>query len=271
MPDADSQRSAPAWLGLLAGLLSGLLGIGGGLVVSPALVLRGLPIRRATGTALAVVLPVACVAVLTELVIAVEQLHWWLALAIALGGQLGAQLGARVLRVLPEAALRAAFIGLLLYAATRNLGLFGDLPGVADQVWQVTGTPRYLAALGLGVLAGICAVLFGVGGGVVVVPGLVLLLGGLPIREAMATSLLAMIPTAAAGLRIAWRDGRVEGPTLRGLFLPALGGAVLGVSARNFVLEPTHLAQAFGVFLLYVAWRLRPFGGSPDPRLPRKS
>jgi uncharacterized protein len=255
----------------MAGLLSGLLGIGGGLVVSPALVLRGLPIRRAMGTALAVVLPVACVAVLTELVLASEQLHGWLALAIALGGQLGAPVGARVLRFLPEAALRAAFIGLLLYAATRNLGLLGDLPGVANQAWQITGTSRYLAALGLGVLAGVCAVLFGVGGGVVVVPGLVLILGGLPIREAMATSLLAMIPTAAAGLRIAWRDGRVEGPTLRGLFVPALGGAVLGVSLRNFALEPTHLAQAFGVFLLYVAWRLRPSGGSPGPRSPSKS
>ncbi len=252
-------------------MLSGLLGIGGGLVVSPALVLRGLPIRRATGTALAVVLPVACVAVLTELLIAAEQLHLGLALAIALGGQLGAPLGARVLRAMPEAALRAAFLGLLLYAASRNLGLFGELPGVADSSWLITGIPRYLTAFGLGALAGICAVLFGVGGGVVVVPGLVLLLGGLPIREAMATSLLAMIPTAAAGLRIAWRDGRVAGPTLSGLFFPALVGAALGVGARNFVLEPTHLAQAFGGFLLYVAWRLRPFGGSPDPRSQRRS
>jgi uncharacterized protein len=252
-------------------LLSGLLGIGGGLVVSPALVLRGLPIRRATGTALAVVLPVACVAVLTELLVAAEQLHLWLALAIALGGQIGAPLGARVLRSLPETALRAAFIGLLLYAAARNLGLFGELPELAAQAFQLSGAPRYAAALGLGVLAGVCAVLFGVGGGVVVVPGLVLILGGIPIREAMATSLLAMIPTAAAGLRIAWRDGRVEGPTLRGLFIPALVGAVLGVGARNFVIAPAQLAQVFGAFLLYVAWRLRPFGGSPGPRSPRKS
>lgn len=271
MADADSQRSAPAWLGLIAGVLSGLLGIGGGLVVSPALVLRGFPIRRATGTALAVVFPVACVAVLTELTQAPDQLHGWLALAIALGGQFGAPLGAWVLRALPEAALRGAFLAVLLYAASRNLGLLGELPGLAEHSWQLTGPARYVAALGLGVLAGVCAVLFGVGGGVVVVPGLVLILGGLPIREAMATSLLAMIPTAAAGLRIAWRDGRVAGPTLRGLFLPALGGAVLGVSMRNFALEPSHLAQAFGVFLFYVAWRLRPFGGSPGPRSPRKS
>lgn len=252
-------------------MLSGLLGIGGGLVVSPALVLRGFPIREATGTALAVVVPVACVAVVTELVLAAEQLHLVLAIAIAAGGQLGAPCGGWILRRLPERALRIAFLLLLLYAAARNLGLLGAMPGLGASTWQLDGGVRLLAAGGLGVLAGVCAVLFGVGGGVVVVPGLVLLLGGIPIREAMATSLLAMIPTALAGLRIALREDRVEKSSLRGLFVPAILGAVLGVCLRNFAFEPEGLAQAFGAFLLYVAWRIRPSAGSPDPRSLRRS
>lgn len=241
-------------LGALAGVLSGLLGIGGGLVLGPALALRGTPLPRATGTALAVVLPVACVAVLTELWLEPRQLLVWLALALALGGQLGAPCGRAILARLPRGGLRAAFIALLVYAAARNLGWFGGLPAASEALVH-GAVAENLVAVGLGVLAGVAAVLFGVGGGVVMVPGMVLLLG-IDVRTAMATSLLAMIPTAAAGLRIAARDGRVEAAWARALAWPALVGAVVGVSLRNRALAPEWLAPLFGGFLLFVALRL---------------
>ena len=252
----SAARALPPWLGGIAGVLSGLLGIGGGLVISPALAWRGLPLPRATGTALAVVVPVACVAVLTELAQAPQQIHLLFALGIAVGGQGGARLGAIILRRLPAQGLRLAFIALLLYAAARNAGLLGELPAAAPGSSPVLAGWTVLLVLGLGAAAGVCAVLFGVGGGVVVVPGLVLLVQGFPLRDAMATSLLAMIPTAAMGLVIAAREQRVERGVLPRLVVPALGGAIVGVLLRNLALPTEQLAQAFAAFLLFVAWRL---------------
>ena len=148
------------------------------------------------------------------------------ALGIAVGGQGGARLGALILRRLPAQGLRLAFIALLLYAAARNAGLLGELPAAAPGSSPVLSGWTVLLVLGLGAAAGVCAVLFGVGGGVVVVPGLVLLVQGFPLRDAMATSLLAMIPTAAMGLVIAAREQRVERGVLPRLVVPARRPAV---------------------------------------------
>ena len=115
MTAASTLRAVPLWLGAVTGVLSGLLGIGGGLVIGPSLALRGLELSRATGTALAVVLPVACVAVLTEAIHAPAQLHLLLALTLAIGGQVGARLGSAILKSLPAGGLRLAFLLLLLY------------------------------------------------------------------------------------------------------------------------------------------------------------
>lgn len=256
MSEASPLRAVPLWLGAIAGVLSGLLGIGGGLVIGPALAVRGLPLPRATGTALAVVLPVACVAVMTEALHAPQQLHLLIALALAVGGQIGAPLGSAILQRLPARGLQLAFLALLLYAAARNSGLLGELPGAAaGSLPELVGLD-YAIVVGLGIAAGVSAVLFGVGGGVVVVPGLVLLLEGMPLRDAMATSLLAMIPTAAAGLRLASTQGRIVQGGLGRVLLPALAGAVVGVLLRNAAIPGEQLGQAFAAFLVFVAWRL---------------
>ena len=88
------------------------------------------------------VVPVACVAVLTELAQAPQQIHLLFALGIAVGGQGGARLGALILRRLPAQGLRLAFIALLLYAAARNAYSRGiDELGVRDLV-VVSGALR---------------------------------------------------------------------------------------------------------------------------------
>lgn len=269
------EGSGAAWrlplLGATAGALSGLLGIGGGLVVGPVLILQGLPPKRAFGSALAVVFPVACVAVLAESLLQPANLHVIVALALAAGGQLGARLGDRWMRRLPEHALRLAFVALVLWAALRNLGWIGELPAAAQAGLSADPAARLALCVLLGVAAGVCAVLFGVGGGVVMVPGLVLLAGGFPMREAMGTSLLAMVPTAAAGLWAARRAGRVEPSAVRRLMLPALLGAVAGVALRTRAVPADRLAQLFGAFLLFVAWQLLRRGAARDRRSPRRS
>ncbi|NQU47540.1 MAG: sulfite exporter TauE/SafE family protein [Planctomycetes bacterium] len=244
-------------LGATAGLLAGLLGIGGGLLVGPILMLMGFSLKRAFGSALAVVLAAASVAVVTELLLAPGNFHWWVAAAVAFGGQIGAQVAGRWIKRVSEHHLRWAFLLLVLYASLRNLGILGTvpgeaLPGIANGALAI----EIMLCLALGFLAGVCAVFFGVGGGIVVVPGLVLAVGGFVVTEAMATSLLAMVPTSAIGLRLAVRDQRVNASAVRTLLPAALLGSIGGVMLRNLALAPTQLSWLFGLFLLWVAFEL---------------
>ena len=93
-------------IGLLAGLLSGLFGIGGGIIVVPTLVLLlGLDLRSATGTSLAaLLLPVGILRVMTYARTGTVRLP--VAALLACGMLLGTALGARVAFSLPEITLR---------------------------------------------------------------------------------------------------------------------------------------------------------------------
>lgn len=111
-----------------------------------------------------------------------------------------------------------------------------------------------LTIIGLGFAAGIVAGLFGVGGGILFVPALVLAAGMSQLR-AEATSLLAIIPVAAVG---AWRQGRYGNLRLRdGLVLGALaaGGSFLGVALAN-VLPERALEIGFALLLFFTASQL---------------
>ena len=111
-----------------------------------------------------------------------------------------------------------------------------------------------LAAMLIGVAAGVLSGLLGIGGGALFVPALVLLLG-LGQVEAEATSLLAIVPVALVG---AWRQQRYGNLRVReGLLigLVAVPGAFLGVVVVNAVPErATEIA--FAVLLVWIAWSL---------------
>jgi hypothetical protein len=109
-------------------------------------------------------------------------------------------------------------------------------------------------ALALGFLAGVLAGLFGVGGGILFVPTLVFVLG-LSQLHAEATSLLAILPTAAAG---AWRQhryGNVRWKAALVIGVAAIAGVELGVTIAEAL--PEHvLRRLFGVLMLLVSFQL---------------
>jgi uncharacterized membrane protein YfcA len=125
-------------------------------------------------------------------------------------------------------------------------------------------------AVGLGLLAGVLAGLFGVGGGILFVPTLALALG-LEQLHAQATSLAAMLPVVAVGTWRQRRYGNVRFRPAVALGLAGMGGILAGgflaESLSNGVLE-----RMFGVLLLVVAaqlvWRATrvPTSGSPAKR-----
>jgi uncharacterized membrane protein YfcA len=111
----------------------------------------------------------------------------------------------------------------------------------------------YVLALVLGLAAGVVAGLFGVGGGILFVPTLVLL--GLGQLEAEATSLLAILPTVAAGTLSQHRYGNVRWRAALTLGLGSLGGVAAGVAVAESLSEDV-LRRLFAVFLLAVAAQL---------------
>jgi uncharacterized protein len=116
-----------------------------------------------------------------------------------------------------------------------------------------------VAAIVIGLLAGALGGLFGVGGGLIFVPALVLLFG-LGQVEAEATSLLAIIPVVVAGT---WRQhlyGNVRGRVAVIIGVTAIAGVELGVLTAKSLPEET-LQRLFGLLVLTVAaqlaWRAR--------------
>ncbi len=106
-----------ALLGLGTGVLSGLFGVGGGVIIVPALVLvAGLPIRQAIGTSLLVIALVSLSGVTAHL-IAGDSLHWRLLAWFTLGGVLGMQGGTQLGRYLSGPTLQKTFAVLILTVA----------------------------------------------------------------------------------------------------------------------------------------------------------
>ena len=110
-----------------------------------------------------------------------------------------------------------------------------------------------VAALSLGLAAGVLSGVFGVGGGILFVPTLVAL--GLGQVEAAATSLLAIVPTAATGVIRQRASGNLKAKAALVLGFASIVGAEVGVRIAKAVDEDV-LRRAFGVLLLVVAVQL---------------
>jgi uncharacterized protein len=116
----------------------------------------------------------------------------------------------------------------------------------------------YILAVLLGVVAGVLAGMFGVGGGILFVPTLTWL--GLTQLHAEATSLLAIIPTVIVGV---WRHNRYRNVRLKPAAVigaASIGAAVGGAQVAESLPEST-LRKLFAVLLLFtaaqIAWRAR--------------
>ncbi|MFT4212291.1 MAG: sulfite exporter TauE/SafE family protein [Microbacterium sp.] len=183
---------ACAGIGLLAGLLSGLFGVGGGTVIVPMLVLLlGFDQRLAAGTSLAAIVPTAAVGVVSYAVH--DSVAWIPALILAAGAVVGAQIGTWLLPRVSQNALRWGFV---VFLAVVIVMLFVVIPS-RGEAFTVTWLNGGLLAV-TGVITGVVSGLIGVGGGIVVVPVLMLLFGMSDLL-AKGTSLLMMIPTAISG------------------------------------------------------------------------
>ncbi|WAA65323.1 sulfite exporter TauE/SafE family protein [Microbacterium oxydans] len=232
-------------IGLLAGLLSGLFGVGGGTVIVPLLVLLlHFDQRLAAGTSLAAIVPTASVGVISYAT--TGSVAWIPAIILAAGAVVGAQIGTRLLPRISQTALRWGFVGFLVVVI---VSLFLVIPS-RDAAFELTWLTG-IALVGVGIGTGILAGLIGVGGGVIVVPVLMLAFGTSDL-VAKGTSLLMMIPTAISGTIGNVRNRNVD----------LLAAALIGVSACTTtalgawlatIVDPTLGNMLFAAYLVVIA------------------
>jgi uncharacterized membrane protein YfcA len=120
----------------------------------------------------------------------------------------------------------------------------------------LAGPARYFLIAVTGLLIGIMSGLTGVGGGILIVPAMVLGFG-IGQRVAQGTSLLAVLPTAAIGAATHYRLGNVDVHSAGWIASAGVPAAIIGALLAQFLPERL-LATLFGLFLLAAAIRIWP-------------
>lgn len=234
-------------IGLTAGILGGGLGVGGGIIMVPLLVAAGLSRHQAHATSLAAIVFIAVSGAASFGVSG--EIDVLVGITIGIGGILGSVIGASVMHRVSSRSLTIVFGVILLVAGVRLIASSDPLSGSADY----SDTGQILIALSIGLVAGFFAGLAGIGGGVVIVPSSVLLLG-LAQHQAQGTSLVAIVFTAIAGTVVNLRNRRVR--LVDGVLAGSGGvfGSLVG-SRLALLIEGRTLSVVFGVLVLFVAFR----------------
>jgi uncharacterized protein len=265
-------------LGLLAGLVGALLGLGGGIFLVPVLTLVfNLPFQVAAGTSLVAVAATSAAGSSTYVRTRLTNIR----LAVLLGtATVAAAIGASLIaQAIDGRILRALFAFLLLYTAVTMIR--GARPAAqpaapvtppakeapappAPDAWNLGGSyqdarlgqvdyqaTRVPLGMGASLLGGTISGLLGVGGGIVQVPVMHLLMG-VPLKVATGTSSFLIGITAAASALIYYASGRINPVLAAPAALAVFAGARLGAYLVQR-LQSTTLKRIFGVVALLVA------------------
>jgi uncharacterized protein len=248
-------------LGLTVGVLVGLLGIGGGIILVPAMVyLLGFDQHLAQGTSLLILLPPIGIGALREYW-RTGEVDLRAGIFCAIGFLLGGYLGGRIAVPLPSRDLRGIFGFFLVFSAsflwmkTRSKTANSQSSG-SNEVLKLKTAHQILGITLVAAFCGVAAGMVGIGGGVLLVP----LLGiffGFTQHRAQGTSLIALIPPTgllafieyAKHGYVDWRTGLLLIP---GVFF---GGIVGGRLARR--LHPVRMRQVFACLMLLLGvWQI---------------
>lgn len=239
-------------LGGLVGFALGLIGGGGSILTVPLLVyVIGESVSSAIGTSLAIVGLNALFGFVGHWREQRVQLKTGTAFGFA--GVAGAFLGAWLGHFLPGKQILFLFALLMIVAALGMLRRRAapNPEGEPTEPADTSGAGGWIKVLASGLVVGILTGFFGVGGGFVIVPALVVVLG-IPMHRAVGTSLLIIAINSAAGLLAHLQYGGIDVATTLlfagGGLLGALGGATLAGRVRE-----AQLRQVFAYGMVVVA------------------
>ena len=246
-------RLVPTLLvGVAAGTLSGLFGVGGGILVVPALVvLLRFDQRFASGTSLGAVFPISIASLFTYW--GHGNVDWPMALWLTIGAVTGAMYGTKLIHRLPRRTLGLLFATVLIITAIR-LYLPAEADGRSDLSWQ-----HIVALVAIGFATGVLAGLLGIGGGVIMVPVMIVLFGEIPVI-AKGTAVAVTSPTALFGTWRNLKNRNIDGRVAVIVGLAGIPTAVLGGTLADHM-SKTLSNALFATLVLTVAvkmlWDLR--------------
>ena len=246
-------------MGALAGMLAGLLGIGGGIIIVPVLALvfehqqvsLDVLMHVAIGTSLATIVTTSISSLLAHQ--KRGAIDWQVFRVITPGILLGALLGSYIAKLIPGNTLRIIFIMFMFFVALQMArGM------VTKPHRKLPGTAGMLSA---GLVIGTVASIMGIGGGSMSVPFLTWC--NMQVRRAVATSASIGLPIAVAGTagfifnglgvehRPSWSIGFVNLPAYLGIVVASTLFAPLGARLAHRISELV-LKRIFAVFLVIV-------------------
>ena len=266
-------------LGALVGILSGMFGVGGGFLTTPLLIFYGIPPPVAVASAATQITGASVAGVAVHLRRGGADLR--MAGVMTVGGLFGSVVGAFLFRMLQTSGQIDLVIGflyvvllgwigsLMLWDAVSALGYIrrsADTQVQRHTKWLASLPMRWrfsvsglyispIAPLALGVGAGMLTVLLGVGGGFILVPAMIYLLG-MPARVVVGTSLAMMLAVSAWSTFVHSVTTHSVDIVLAGLLLV---GGVFGAQYGALLatrIKPDLLRLALAVLILLVALRM---------------
>ena len=266
-------------LGFLVGLLSGMFGVGGGFLTTPLLIFYGIPPTVAVASATTQITGASVSGVMVHMRRGGVDLK--MGGVMILGGLAGSFVGAGLFRLLQSTGQIDVVIGLLyvlilfwigglmLLDSVKSLGYLtvaADKPRPRHNRWVASLPYRWrfhssgiyispVAPLVLGFLAGTLTVFLGIGGGFILVPAMIYVLG-MPARIVIGTSLVMILAVSAATTMVHALTTRAVDIVLAALLLV---GGVIGAQYGAILttrLKPDYLRLALSVIILLVGLRM---------------
>lgn len=269
--DIVSSFAIPALAGIVVGIMSGLLGIGGGTVMVPIFRLAfGMSPLMSTATSLFTIIPTSVSGAISH--VRHRTCVPSLGVAAGLGGALTSPFGVWLAHISPAwtvmlvAALIIGYSAVdMLVKAARMSRVPGNCPPEEDVGAEISTADsaepvecggkltrrQLLIGMGIGLGAGIASGYVGVGGGFIMVP-LMLSLVGIPMRLASGTSLIAVMILAVPGAVEQGILGNIDYLAGIAVAVGSIPGAIVGARLVRVVPE-RMLRFLFGGFLLVVA------------------
>jgi hypothetical protein len=237
-------------IGVAIGILLGSIGGGGSLIAVPALVYIGdQSVRGAQAGSLIVIVVAAAIGLIAYL--HRGEVRWRAGLVFAAAAALSSFLGSLLSRQFNPDLLLLAFAPVMVLGAVAMVSERAAAES-SFQPWRVeVHTESVLRVIGLGFAVGWLTGLFGVGGGFVVVPVLVIGLG-FAVTEAVGTSLLVIIVSSVVALAERMQGGHVDWAVILPFAAAAAAGVLVGtrIGAR---VSRRSLTRWFAAFVVLIA------------------
>ena len=283
LPIANLSVNALVIIGLggVVGLLSGMFGVGGGFLTTPLLIFYGIPPTVAAASAASQVTGASVSGVVTH--IARGTVDFRMGGVLIAGGVVGAGLGVLIFRLLQYLGQIDTVIGLLYVLMLGGIGLLmakesiqalialktgkraparkrrhHPLVAALPMRWRFYGSGLYispLAPLLLGMATGILTMLLGVGGGFILVPAMLYLLG-MTTQSVVGTSLFQILfVTMATTMMHAMTTKAVDLVLAMLLLIGSVTGAQVG-TRLSMTMRPEYLRVLLAAIVLLVAARM---------------